>query len=153
MVIWMLGVTNSYTMEASFGGSTSGSRNMTHFATTVKTKENKFYSFKFLLYFECFKQPILIQHSLFPLFIHFSDCLSQDYEHVGRAFCETLLDYSDENPVKVKRNEKLRARIKKIRKRERRQRKQIKQQKKATKKAQNENCPNSEENCHMQTVK
>lgn len=36
IVVWMLGVTNSYTMEASFGGSTIGSRNMTHFSTAVR---------------------------------------------------------------------------------------------------------------------
>lgn len=35
IVVWMLGVTNSYTMEASFGGSNLGSRAMTHFSTTV----------------------------------------------------------------------------------------------------------------------
>lgn len=35
IVIWMLGITNSYTMEASFGGSTLGGRNRTHFSTAV----------------------------------------------------------------------------------------------------------------------
>lgn len=35
IVVWMLGVTNSYTMEASFGGSNLGSRAMTHFSTAV----------------------------------------------------------------------------------------------------------------------
>lgn len=54
----MMGVANSYTMEASFGGSTLGTRNQTHFTT-------------------------------------------QDYEGMGRAFCETLLDFCDENPAKV----------------------------------------------------
>lgn len=29
---------------------------------------------------------------------HFS---SQDYEQIGKAFCETLLDFSDEDPSKV----------------------------------------------------
>ncbi|XP_037882975.1 cytosolic carboxypeptidase Nna1 isoform X2 [Glossina fuscipes] len=57
IVVWMLGITNSYTLEASFGGSTLGSRKGTHFST-------------------------------------------MDYEHMGRVFCETLLDYSDENPNK-----------------------------------------------------
>ncbi|XP_037918827.1 uncharacterized protein LOC119656542 isoform X4 [Hermetia illucens] len=33
IVMWMLGITNSYTMEASFGGSSLGSRNGTHFTT------------------------------------------------------------------------------------------------------------------------
>lgn len=33
--MWMLGITNSYTMEASFGGSSLGSRNGTHFTTAV----------------------------------------------------------------------------------------------------------------------
>lgn len=36
IVVWMLGITNSYTMEASFGGSTLGSRAMTHFSTSVR---------------------------------------------------------------------------------------------------------------------
>ncbi|KAM7348746.1 nna1 carboxypeptidase isoform 7-T7 [Cochliomyia hominivorax] len=57
IVVWMLGITNSYTIEASFGGSLLGSRKGTHFTTT-------------------------------------------DYEHMGRGFCETLLDYCDENPNK-----------------------------------------------------
>ncbi|XP_075156266.1 nna1 carboxypeptidase isoform X2 [Haematobia irritans] len=57
IVVWMLGITNSYTIEASFGGSLLGSRKGTHFTT-------------------------------------------QDYEHMGRAFCETLLDYCDDNPNK-----------------------------------------------------
>ncbi|XP_055844593.1 cytosolic carboxypeptidase Nna1 isoform X3 [Episyrphus balteatus] len=60
IVVWMLGVTNSYTIEASFGGSSLGSRKGTHFSTG-------------------------------------------DYEHMGRAFCETLLDYCDENPNKVRK--------------------------------------------------
>ncbi|XP_055844592.1 cytosolic carboxypeptidase Nna1 isoform X2 [Episyrphus balteatus] len=64
IVVWMLGVTNSYTIEASFGGSSLGSRKGTHFSTG-------------------------------------------DYEHMGRAFCETLLDYCDENPNK----ERLRLKI------------------------------------------
>lgn len=37
------------------------------------------------------------------------------------------MDYSDDNPVKVKRFEKLRVKIRKLRKRERRQRKAAKQ--------------------------
>lgn len=41
IVVWMLGVTNSYTMEASFGGTTLGNRNGTHFSTTVRGKEEK----------------------------------------------------------------------------------------------------------------
>ncbi|KAM8718785.1 hypothetical protein ACLKA7_001488 [Drosophila subpalustris] len=64
IVVWMLGITNSYTIEASFGGSSLGSRKGTHFNI-------------------------------------------QDYEHMGRAFCETLLDYCDENPNK----ERLRSKI------------------------------------------
>jgi len=56
----MLGVANSYTMEASFGGSTLGGRAGTHFTT-------------------------------------------QDYEQMGRHFCETLLDYCDQDPSKVRR--------------------------------------------------
>ncbi|CAH2092133.1 unnamed protein product [Euphydryas editha] len=64
VVIWMLGVANSYTMEASFGGSEMGSRMSTHFST-------------------------------------------QDYESLGRTFCETLLDFYDEDPSK----ERLRTKI------------------------------------------
>jgi hypothetical protein len=35
IVVWLLGVTNSYTLEASFAGSTLGSRAGTHFSTMV----------------------------------------------------------------------------------------------------------------------
>ncbi|KAK6641374.1 hypothetical protein RUM44_013083 [Polyplax serrata] len=58
VVVWMMGVANSYTMETSFGGSTIGSRVNTHFNI-------------------------------------------QDFENMGRAFCETLLDFCDEEPNKV----------------------------------------------------
>ncbi|XP_034487893.1 cytosolic carboxypeptidase Nna1 isoform X1 [Drosophila innubila] len=88
IVVWMLGITNSYTIEASFGGSSLGSRKGTHFNTL-------------------------------------------DYEHMGRAFCETLLDYCDENPNKVKRHAKLFKQIKKIRKREKREQKALKLKKMA----------------------
>lgn len=60
----MLGVANSYTVEASFGGSELGSRMSTHFSV-------------------------------------------QDYESMGRTFCETLLDFCDEDPSK----ERLRSKI------------------------------------------
>lgn len=63
-MVWMLGVANSYTMEASFGGSELGSRMSTHFSV-------------------------------------------QDYESLGRTFCETLLDFYDEDPSK----ERLRTKI------------------------------------------
>jgi hypothetical protein len=55
----MMGVANSYTMEASFGGSILGGRAGTHFTT-------------------------------------------QDYEQMGRNFCETLLDFCDQDPSKVR---------------------------------------------------
>lgn len=58
VVVWLMGVQNSYTMEASMGGSKLGSRTGTHFST-------------------------------------------QDYEQIGKAFCETLLDFSDDDPLKV----------------------------------------------------
>ncbi|PSN47951.1 hypothetical protein C0J52_10322 [Blattella germanica] len=58
VVVWMMGVANSYTMEASFGGSSLGGRAGTHFTT-------------------------------------------QDYEQMGRHFCETLLDFCDQDPSKV----------------------------------------------------
>ncbi|XP_077296694.1 cytosolic carboxypeptidase 2-like [Arctopsyche grandis] len=64
VVIWMMGVANSYTMEASFGGSELGGRVATHFST-------------------------------------------QDYEALGRAFCETLLDFCDENPHKERLRNKI----------------------------------------------
>ncbi|XP_073965826.1 nna1 carboxypeptidase isoform X2 [Choristoneura fumiferana] len=64
VVVWMLGVANSYTMEASFGGSELGSRLSTHFSV-------------------------------------------QDYESLGKTFCETLLDFYDEDPSK----ERLRTKI------------------------------------------
>lgn len=93
IVVWMLGVTNSYTMEASFGGSTIGSRNLTHFSTA-------------------------------------------DYEHIGRAFCETLMDYSDENPIKVKKRERFKKILKRMRKKERKLRKAAKLEKKLAKERQ-----------------
>ncbi|XP_055371529.1 cytosolic carboxypeptidase 1 [Condylostylus longicornis] len=64
IVIWMLGILNSYTIEASFGGTSLGSRSGTHFSTA-------------------------------------------DYEHVGRTFCETLLDYYDEHPHKERLRHKI----------------------------------------------
>ncbi|XP_062700169.1 cytosolic carboxypeptidase Nna1 isoform X3 [Aedes albopictus] len=70
IVVWVLGVTNSYTLEASFGGSTMGSRAGTHFSTA-------------------------------------------DYEHIGRAYCETLMDYYDDNPIKEKLRMKILTRLSK----------------------------------------
>ncbi|ENN79064.1 hypothetical protein YQE_04485, partial [Dendroctonus ponderosae] len=64
VVMWMMGIASSYTMEASFAGSTLGAKTDTHFTT-------------------------------------------QDYEQMGRSFCQTLLDFYDEDP----RKEKLRAKI------------------------------------------
>ncbi|XP_023013150.2 nna1 carboxypeptidase isoform X2 [Leptinotarsa decemlineata] len=64
VVMWMMGIANSYTMEASFAGSTLGNRADTHFST-------------------------------------------QDYEQMGRSFCQTLLDFYDDDPKK----EKLRMKI------------------------------------------
>ncbi|KAJ9574583.1 hypothetical protein L9F63_008210, partial [Diploptera punctata] len=64
VVVWMMGVANSYTMEASFGGSSLGGRTGTHFTT-------------------------------------------QDYEQMGRHFCETLLDFCDQDPSKVSNKSKV----------------------------------------------
>lgn len=58
--MWMMGIANSYTMEASFAGSNLGTRNETHFAT-------------------------------------------QDYEQMAKSFCQTLLDFYDDDPKKVLR--------------------------------------------------
>lgn len=59
VVMWMMGICNSYTMEASFCGTImSGARSETHFST-------------------------------------------QDFELMGRSFCQTLLDYYDDDPRKV----------------------------------------------------
>lgn len=88
IVVWLLGVTNSYTLEASFAGSTLGGRAGTHFST-------------------------------------------QDYEQLGRAFCETLMDYYDDNPLKVNQRNQLYVSIKKTRKAERKARKALKAQKMA----------------------
>uniref|UniRef100_A0A336MAR4 CSON014405 protein n=1 Tax=Culicoides sonorensis TaxID=179676 RepID=A0A336MAR4_CULSO len=85
IVVWVLGVTNSYTLEASFAGSTMGSRNGTHFSTA-------------------------------------------DFEHIGRAYCETLMDYYDDNPVKVNKYLKI---IDKMRKKERKLKRQMKAAKKS----------------------
>lgn len=56
--MWMMGIANSYTMEASFGGSMIAGRMESHFSP-------------------------------------------QDYEQMGRSFCQTLLDFYDEDPRKV----------------------------------------------------
>ncbi|KAF7406582.1 hypothetical protein HZH68_005951 [Vespula germanica] len=68
VVAWSMGVQNSYTMEASMGGSRLGSRSGTHFST-------------------------------------------QDYEQIGKAFCETLLDFSDQDPAKEKLRTKILTRL------------------------------------------
>ncbi|XP_011558325.3 cytosolic carboxypeptidase 2 [Plutella xylostella] len=68
VVVWMLGVANSYTMEASFGGSELGSRVSTHFTV-------------------------------------------QDFESLGRTFCETLLDFYDEDPSKERLRNKIVTRL------------------------------------------
>lgn len=52
--------------------------------------------------------------------------MEKDFEQIGRAFCETLLDYSDENPNKVMKRLKLKKKIKKMRKHERAQRRATK---------------------------
>lgn len=59
--MWMMGIGNSYTMEASFAGSDLGPRTDTHFSTL-------------------------------------------DYEMMGRSFCQTLVDFYDEEPPKVRNN-------------------------------------------------
>lgn len=58
VVVWLMGVENSYTIEASFCGSTLGSRANTHLNT-------------------------------------------KDFEDIGQTFCETLLDYYNEDPRNV----------------------------------------------------
>ncbi|XP_011881907.1 PREDICTED: cytosolic carboxypeptidase 2-like [Vollenhovia emeryi] len=68
VVVWSMGVQNSYTMEASMGGSKIGSRCGTHFSI-------------------------------------------QDYEQIGKAFCETLLDFYDQDPVKERLRNKIVARL------------------------------------------
>lgn len=60
----------------------------------------------------------------------------QDYEHIGRAFCETLMDYSDENPIKVKKRERFKRILKRMRKKERKLRKAAKLEKKLAKERQ-----------------
>lgn len=60
----------------------------------------------------------------------------QDYEHIGRAFCETLMDYSDENPIKVKKRERIKKILKRMRKKERKLRKAAKLEKKLAKERQ-----------------
>ncbi|KAL0100470.1 hypothetical protein PUN28_019658 [Cardiocondyla obscurior] len=68
VVVWSMGVQNSYTMEASMGGSKIGSRCGTHFSV-------------------------------------------QDYEQIGKAFCETLLDFYDQDPMKERLRNKIIARL------------------------------------------
>ncbi|XP_045492620.1 cytosolic carboxypeptidase 2-like [Colias croceus] len=68
VVVWMLGIANSYTMEASFGGSELGSRMSTHFSV-------------------------------------------QDYESLGKTFCETLLDFYDDDPSKERLRNKIVTRL------------------------------------------
>lgn len=108
IVVWVLGITNSYTLEASFAGSTLGGRAGTHFSTMVSA----------VSYFVNINK---YQYSY--LFTHV-----QDYEHLGRAFCETLMDYYDDNPLKVN---KTLTNLKQIRKTERKARKALKAQKMA----------------------
>ncbi|XP_056640119.1 cytosolic carboxypeptidase Nna1-like isoform X3 [Diorhabda sublineata] len=64
VVMWMMGIANSYTLETSLAGSTLGARADTHFSI-------------------------------------------QDFEQMGKTFCQTLLDFYDEDPKK----EKLRVKI------------------------------------------
>ncbi|XP_034933704.1 cytosolic carboxypeptidase 2 [Chelonus insularis] len=68
VVVWLMGIQNSYTMEASMGGSKLGSRSGTHFS-------------------------------------------AQDYEQIGKAFCETLIDFSDDDPIKEKLRNKILLRL------------------------------------------
>ncbi|XP_011501923.1 PREDICTED: cytosolic carboxypeptidase 2-like [Ceratosolen solmsi marchali] len=68
VVVWLMGIQNSYTLEASLGGSKLGSRSGTHFST-------------------------------------------QDYEQTGKAFCETLLDFSDNDPIKENLRNKILSRL------------------------------------------
>ncbi|XP_068979305.1 cytosolic carboxypeptidase 2-like [Bombus flavifrons] len=68
VVVWSMGVQNSYTMEASMGGTKIGSRSGTHFST-------------------------------------------QDYEQIGKVFCETLLDFFDPDPIKEKLRNKIITRL------------------------------------------
>ncbi|XP_054002015.1 cytosolic carboxypeptidase 2 [Hylaeus anthracinus] len=68
VVAWSMGVQNSYTMEASMGGSVIGSRCGSHFSV-------------------------------------------QDYEQIGKVFCETLLDFFDRDPFKERLRNKIIARL------------------------------------------
>ncbi|KAG8238549.1 hypothetical protein J437_LFUL018451 [Ladona fulva] len=69
VVLWSMGVNNSYTMEASFAGSRlGGRRGNTHFSTA-------------------------------------------DLEAMGRHFCDTLLDYCDEDPGKEQLRNKIVTRL------------------------------------------
>lgn len=52
--------------------------------------------------------------------------LTQDFEQIGRGFCETLLDYSDENPNKVLKRRICLKKLKKMHKLKRAQRKAAK---------------------------
>jgi hypothetical protein len=55
----------------------------------------------------------------------------KDYEHLGRAFCETLMDYYDDNPLKVNKRINLLSNLKQLRKAERKARKALKSQRMA----------------------
>nr|XP_031827253.1 cytosolic carboxypeptidase 2 [Nomia melanderi] len=68
VVVWSMGVQNSYTMEASMGGSIIGSRSGSHFS-------------------------------------------AQDFEQIGRVFCETLLDFFDQDPIKERLRNKIIGRL------------------------------------------
>lgn len=50
IVVWMLGITNAYTIEASFGGSLLGSRKGTHFNTQVINQKKRPFVFAEVLY-------------------------------------------------------------------------------------------------------
>lgn len=87
--MWRLGIRNSYTMEATFGGSTLGEFICALYVLT----------FVFLyVHFSCMR----ISH-LFELGdrrgTHFT---TQDLKSLGFYFCDSLLDYCDPDPTKVR---------------------------------------------------
>ncbi|TNN00524.1 hypothetical protein fugu_011770 [Takifugu bimaculatus] len=85
ITMWRLGVKNSYTMEASFGGSTLG-----RFGALPACR----FTSQCLLH-----QALSLQMTGDRKGSHFT---TRDLKSIGFYFCDTLLDYCDPDPTKIK---------------------------------------------------
>lgn len=85
VTMWKLGIKNSYTMEASFGGSTLG---------------NIRWLSDLLIVWPASLTTLCVFSSGDRRGTHFS---TGDLKSIGYCFCDTLLDYCDPDPSKVRR--------------------------------------------------